>query len=283
MRIEGHGYHGNAGAHFFYSYDRGVNWQGPFSLGTLLSHGELAGKQFTARTAYIINSSHEGLFFFSARDENSKGISDSEKVFLAKTENGGLTFEFISWVVPQSDPYRAVMPSPARLSEKELVAAVRRRVGERCRIDMYGSKDAGNSWEFLSVVADTGHVSTNGNPPSLIALKDGRLCCAYGDRDGEFMAAKYSADDGHTWGKPQIINDDFKSVNGFADLGYPRLFQRTDGALTAVYFWCSPRRPQTHIVATVFSPPEIQTAKTDSKALWESRQRRMTDALVCGD
>ncbi len=47
--------------------------------------------------------------------------------------------------------------------------------------------------------------------------------------------------------------DCFQSVNGFADLGYPRLYQRRDGQLVAVYFWCTPERPETHIEATIFS------------------------------
>jgi hypothetical protein len=41
-------------------------------------------------------------------------------------------------------------------------------------------------------------------------------------------------------------------ANGSPDLVYPRLYQRRDGQLVAVYFWCTRERPQTHIEATVF-------------------------------
>ena len=96
----------------------------------------------------------------------------------------------------------------------------------------------------------------NGNPPALLLLADGRLCCAYGDRSlgSECIAYRISENEGRDWSARRVIRDDFESVSGIADLGYVRLFQRTDGQCVAAYFWCSPQRPQTHIAATIFEP-----------------------------
>ena len=115
------------------------------------------------------------------------------------------------------------------------------------------STDNGLHWAFLSRVGETG--GHNGNPPALVRMFDGRLCCVYGNRDRAVMIAKYSGDGGLTWGEDIILRGDFKSINGYRDLGYPRLFQRPDGKLVTVYFWCSPERPETHIEATVFDAP----------------------------
>ena len=110
------------------------------------------------------------------------------------------------------------------------------------------------TWSFLSKISDTG--GSNGNPPAMIQLADGRLCCVLGQRDRRIILAKYSRDDGKTWSEDQILRDGFLSRNGWPDLGYPRLFQRPDGKLVAVYFWCTPERPETHIAATLFDPPD---------------------------
>ena len=66
------------------------------------------------------------------------------------------------------------------------------------------------------------------------------------------MIARFSADAGKTWGPELVLRDGLQSANGSPDLGYPRLFQRPDGKLVAVYFWCTPERPETHIEATIF-------------------------------
>lgn len=87
-------------------------------------------------------------------------------------------------------------------------------------------------------------------------MTDGRLCAVYGNRTDRQMQARYSADGGATWSAPQVLRDDFRSANGFPDLGYPRLFQRADGRLVTTYFWCTAERPQTHIAATIFRATE---------------------------
>jgi hypothetical protein len=49
--------------------------------------------------------------------------------------------------------------------------------------------------------------------------------------------------------------DGFRSLNGCSDLGYAGLYQQRDGRLVAVYCWCTPELPRTHVEATVFQAP----------------------------
>ncbi len=267
MRIEGFGYHASSGYHadgigrcqWFYSENKGITWHGPFGFGDLMLHGaklhpELQGKEFTARTAYIIDSPHEMSLFLSVRERpETPSIALCESTFLARTTDGGKTFTFVSWVVPWSDPYRAAMPAPVRISQTKIVVAIRRRSKSNNWIDCYESTDNGKSWSFLSKVACTEDANNyNGNPPALIQLQDSRLCCAFGNRSTRQMRVKYSEDEGKSWSTEQILRSDFRSANDRPDLGYPRLFQRLDGKLVTAYFWCTENKPQTHIEATIF-------------------------------
>ncbi len=254
MRLVGEGYHGSIDAKgaFFFSYDRGRNWRGPFRFGKLMEHPELKNLRCTARTNYLVQGSKECLLFLSGkRDE--KGMVD--RAFLASTRDGGATFQFVSWIVSYQDPNRAVMPSPARCTSGKLVAALRRRASpdDRCWVDLYSSGDEGLTWSFLSKVGDTGH--QNGNPPALARLADGRLCCVFGNRARRVMIARVSGDEGKSWGDEIILRDNFvQDKFGDDDFGYPRLVQRNDGRLVAMYYWATKERPHQHIAATIFTP-----------------------------
>jgi hypothetical protein len=235
--------------------DRGASWRGSFGFDGLLDHPELRGLEFTSRTAYLVDGPPALTLFGSARARPSENPLNVvyDKAFLARTTDGGRTFDFVTWIVDRDDPYRAVMPAPVRLDGGRLAAALRRKSATENWIDLYRSKDHGASWSWLSKVGNTEAGNRfNGNPPALVRLRDGRLCCAYGNRSDRQIAARVSEDGGETWGPVQVLREDFQSVNGWPDLGYCRLFQRSDGRLTVVYFWCSPERPQTHIEATVF-------------------------------
>ena len=259
MRVEGAAYQGNRGRQWFYSGDKGESWQGPFNFGDLLDHEELGDNEFTSRTAYIVDGPSELSLFLTIRVKrpnmgHALGITRKEKTFLARTEDGGKTFSFVSWVVPWDDPYRAAMPAPVRLSPSKIVTAVRRKSTTSHWIDCYETTDNGAGWSFLSKVTDTeAEEKSNGNPPAMVHMYGGRLCCVYGNRTDECMYARCSEDEGKTWSEPQLLRDGFKSPNGFPDFGYPRLFQRPDGKLVTIYSWCSEEKPQTHIEATIFT------------------------------
>ena len=235
------------GEEFFISYDRGKSWQGPYLFGDFgLPESELT--EITSRTDYIVNGPKDCFIFTAVRKPDKFG---TDRAFCMRTTDGGKTFKFVSWIVAPEDPYRAVMPSTVRLSGNKLVTAIRRRAHpkDECWVDAYISNDNGKSWKFLSRVGETGN--WNGNPPALARLTDGRLCCVYGNRTERRMYAGISDDQGATWGERIILRDDFREDTE-QDLGYPRLVQRADGALVAMYYWATKERPQQHIAATIW-------------------------------
>jgi len=261
LRAVGIGYHGSADPQgsFFFSTDRGHSWQGPFRFNGLMEAPELAGMENTTRTGYLATGRQSCLLFMSARPKKNGGGRD--KTFVAETTDGGKTFHFVSWVVPLSDPHRAVMPAVARLKDGTIVAALRRRIPDDdktpCWVDCYGSKDNGRTWAFLSRVGETG--GGNGNPPALVALKNGRLACAYGDRSRVKLFARLSADGGKSWGEEIVVREDFQPDKfGDKDFGYPRLVQNAKGDLVALYYWATKELPQQHIAATIWKPENFK-------------------------
>jgi hypothetical protein len=239
------------GDEFFVSYDRGKTWKGPYAL------PDFGGKRLSARTDYLVNDRDDCLLFLSAKEPRVQaGIQD--RAFAARTRDGGKTFEFLGWMTGEPITIRSVMPSTARLSPTHLVSALRRRLDvplsgphkiQKMWIDVYESQDDGTTWEFLSQVADTG--AHNGNPPSLLRLRDGRIVVTYGYRSApEGIRAKVSADGGKTWGPEIHLRDDGRTW----DLGYTRSVQRKDGKIVTVYYYTTAERPEQHIAATIWDP-----------------------------
>jgi hypothetical protein len=254
MRVAGIGYHGTKDPRgsFFTSRDRGRTWHGPFGFGALMDGPQLKDMEFTSRTGYLVTGKDSCLLFLSARPKEKGGGRD--KSFVAETTDGGKTFRFVSWIVPLSDPYRAVMPAVARTSDGKIVAALRRRTTDRDVnwVDCYASGDDGRAWSFLSRVGETG--DHNGNPPALVALNDGRIACAYGDRTRVKLYARLSADGGKTWADEMVVRDDFQPDKfDDKDFGYPRLVQNDRGELVAMYYWATRERFHNHIAATLWT------------------------------
>ena len=257
FRAVGVGYHGSTDpkGSFFFSTDRGHTWRGPFQFNGLMDDANLKDMDCTSRTGYLITGQNSCLIFMSARPK--KNGSGRDKTFVAETTDGGKTFQFVSWVVPMADPYRAVMPAVAHLNDGTIVAALRRRIPDDsqtpCWVDCYGSKDNGRTWAFLSRVGETG--TGNGNPPALLALRDGRLACAYGDRSRVKLFARLSPDGGKSWGDEIVLRDDFQPDKfGDKDFGYPRLVQNNKGELVVLYYWATKALPQQQIAATIWKP-----------------------------
>jgi hypothetical protein len=254
LRIVGAAYHGSASPEgaFFISLDRGRTWRGPRGFGALTAHTALHGLAITARTDYVVEDAQRCLVLMSARGAADLG---ADRVFCARTTDGGHSFSFVAWVVPPTDPYRAVMPASVRCDSGQLVTAIRRREPgtEHCWIDAYASADAGRTWRWVSKVADTGE--WNGNPAALTKLRDGRLCCAFGDRAARRMQALFSLDEGASWGQGVTLRDDFcADAHDEPDFGYARVCQRADGQLVAIYYWATAALPHQHIAATIWAP-----------------------------
>lgn len=256
LRLAGTGYHGSKipEGGFFYTLDRGNTWEGPFGFNGLSEANELEGMELTPRSDYLIEDSNSALFFMAARIPNT-GMTD--KPFVARTRDGGKTFEFVEWMIEQEDPYRGVMPATVKTSEGKLISAIRRRdvEGEHknlyCWIDIYTSEDNGESWDFLSRGGETG--IRNGNPPAMIILTDGRLLLAYGNREHQQIRVRVSSDEGKTWG-PEIVLRQGEET----DIGYPRMVQNEKGEVIVFYYWADSADSEKYIAATVFDPDLVK-------------------------
>ena len=228
---------------FYYSYDRGRRWKGPFKLPMFGQPG------IAARTDYIINGPHDCLVFLTASKSNGR----EGRVICVRTYDGARSWRLIGKVGPEPEGY-SIMPSSVRLSPKELVTTIRCRAGADAQgkswIEAWKSADDGQSWSLLNrPVPDTGE----GNPPQLIALTDGRLCLTYGVRAAPYrICAKLSADAGRSWSDEIVLRDD----GGNRDLGYVRSVQRPDGKIVTVYyFWDRKTGPERYLAATIWELP----------------------------
>lgn len=222
---------------FYYSYDRGKSWKGPFQLPLLGQKG------IAARTDYIVNGKHDCMLFLTCSKSNNR----EGRVLCARTIDGGKTWNFASYIGPEPAGF-SIMPSTVRLSDAELLTTVRRREGPKRFIDSYHSSDNGKSWQYLNrPVPDAGE----GNPPMLNKLQDGRICLTYGVRAEPFrIEARMSSDGGKTWDAPSVIRND----GGGRDIGYVRTVQRPDGNLVTVYYFYDKTDVDRKIIATIWNP-----------------------------
>ena len=225
---------------FFYSYDRGQTWKGPFRLPLFGQKGVMA------RTDYIVDGPRECTLFLTASKENGK----EGRPFCARTTDGGLTWNFLSFIAPEPKGVGySIMPSTVRISPTELVCTVRElEVPNKSWINAYVSRDNGKNWSFLSQpVPDTGE----GNPPSLNKLPDGRLSLIYCVRKAPFkLEARLSSDNGQTWSEPMVLRDDIAG----RDIGYVRSILRADGKVVAVYYIHVNGNPTRFIGGTIWDP-----------------------------
>jgi hypothetical protein len=251
LRVFATGYHGNDDPNggFYYSYDRGATWSGPYALGDLNDREPLKGMILSPRTDYIVLGQGACFVFVSAKASQD----GNERIGLIGTEDGGKSFEFVAWVTPEPDGVRAIMSQTVQLTDLKLVLTYRKifRGDREATIEAYVSEDRGVTWRHLSTIKT---MKRSSNPPATVQLKDGRLVCIYGDRYVKEIRGRYSTDDGETWGKEFVIREDFASLDDDPDLGYTRLVQRPDGKLVAMYYWATADHPQQHIAASIWTP-----------------------------
>lgn len=222
---------------FYFSYDRGHQWQGPFRLPQLNTPG------IAARTDYIVNGSHDCTIFVTA----GKQDREEGRPLCARTIDGGKTWKLLGFIGSEPTGF-AIMPSSIRLSPTELYTTLRVHEGKRRWIDAWRSPDDGVTWNYVCrPVADTGE----GNPPSLLKLADGRLCLTYGFRAAPYsIRAVLSSDNGCTWSEPITL----RGSAGGRDIGYPRSVQRPDGKIVAVYYFHDELKSDRYIAATIWDP-----------------------------
>ncbi len=226
---------------FYYSLNRGHDWEGPFLLPSFGTPG------VAARTDYIVDGPSECLLFLTA----AKSDQREGRPLVVQTIDGGASWSLLSLIGPEPEGF-AIMPSAVRLSDTELYVAVRRREVSKRWMGAFRSLDNGKTWQPETDPVDN---LGEGNPPSLIRLRDGRLCVTYGYRAAPFsIRARLSEDGGRTWGDQLVLRDD-----GLCrDIGYCRSVQRPDGKVVVVYYFCDePTGPERYIGATLWTPPGL--------------------------
>jgi hypothetical protein len=222
---------------WYYSLDRGHQWQGPFRFPQLDQPG------IAARTDYIVNGPDDCLVFLTA----AKGNRREGRPLCARTQDGGKNWNFVAWIAEEPSGY-GIMPSTVRLGPMELLTAIRRHDDHRHWIETFRSPDNGKHWKPAGVpVPDTGF----GNPGSLIRLADGRLALTYGvRRDPWRICARTSADAGQSWSDEIVLRDD----GGCRDLGYTMSRQRADGKVVTTYYIAESHDSERYIGATIWQP-----------------------------
>lgn len=240
---------GDAGqSRYWYSYNRGHQWKGPFALPDFGTAGT------AARTDYIVNGKEESMLFISSAKSDGK----EGRVLCVNTSDGGRNWSFLSWIGDEPSGY-AIMPASVRISDREILVTVRQKEGDRSFIACWLSADNGKSWTQLKNAADDTGI---GNPPAMLKMKDGRICMVYGyraDRQSILAKAKtsdirarISNDNGKTWSRDYILRNDGSGQ----DIGYPRVVQRPDGKIVVVYYFMDDKTgPERYIGATIWTPP----------------------------
>jgi hypothetical protein len=235
---------------FYITTDRACSWQGPYDLPLLGQSG------VHARTDYVIEAPDRALLFLTGHKD---GVYEGRS-FCARISDGGLTFDFVSFIGPEPEPGAfAIMPASLRLPDDRLLVAVRCRAGDRKArhdvswIDLYRSDDLGASWQHLNRPANFHEQGHNGNPGTLNRLPDGRLVLIYGNRDKPArIAARLSGNDGDSWSDEIVL----RAGGGNYDIGYPRTVVRPDGVVVTVYYFND--RPdgqgERFIEATIWRP-----------------------------
>lgn len=101
---------------FYYSYDRGHTWKGPFTL-------EVSGmSDILARTDYIVIDRQTCMAFLSQSKENNR----EGRPICTITRDGGLTWKLVSKIGAEPEGF-GIMPSTVQLSDTDFITTIRRR------------------------------------------------------------------------------------------------------------------------------------------------------------
>jgi len=180
--------------------------------------------RFQGRPSYIVRPDGVVLLFLTARPSTNP---HDRPVVYASFDNGR-NWSLIS-LMPNSNEYRMICPSPVLLDDGTILAAVRCKPAMTAAWDeLYASDDGGLTWRFVSRIND------HGDTVHLSLLADGRLFAVYGYRRPPFgIRARLSEDQGRTWGPELILRTD----GGSNDLGYPRAVEMQPGEILAAYYF----------------------------------------------
>lgn len=239
-------YH-NGPSIFYYSNNRGHQWYGPYKNPDLDTHG------IGTRTDYIVDGPQQLSAFHNSAKENGR----EGRTLHARTTDGGVSWERVSWIGDEDPSGFEIMSSTIRLSDTEIYSVLRGREVDPRRdfLKAYRSFDNGKTWTIGNdPVVDTG---SNGSPPALLQMEDGRLALAYAYRSrfGSRICLRISDNNGQTWSHEIPVRT---GDGANADIGYPRMVEREDGKLVIIYYWNHAAQegaaPYRYIAASIVDP-----------------------------
>lgn len=180
--------------------------------------------RYQGRPSYIVRPDGVVLLFLTARPRNNP--HDRPVVFASFDD--GRNWSLVS-LMPNSQEYRMICPSPVILKDGTIMVAVRVKPAMTAAWDeLFASDDGGLTWRFVSRIND------HGDTVHLTLMEDGRLFAVYGYRRPPFgIRARVSEDNGLTWGPELILRDN----GGSNDLGYPRAVEVRPGEILATYYF----------------------------------------------
>ncbi len=243
-------YH-NGPSIFYYSNDRGHEWNGPFKFPDLGTDG------IGTRTDYIVDGPQELSTFVNVAKRNGR----EGRVAHVRTVDGGVNWELVSWIGDEPEGFD-IMASTVRLTDNELFTVIRSREINPTRnyLSAYRSLDNGNTWiEEPNPSYETGN---GGTPPALVLMEDGRLALAYIYRSnfGSRVHLRLSDDQGKTWSNEITVRSGDHATR---DVGYPRMVQREDGKLVIIYYWNhaadKEAKPYRYIAASIVDPSHYKS------------------------
>lgn len=232
-------------SYLWYTQDKGKTWQGAYAV------PDLGTKGIAARTDYLIRGKRESLVFLTAAKPNGR----EGRPVCVRTTDGGVSWAIRGWIGEEPEGF-SIMPSSVRLKDGRILTSLRVKKDQKTDwLELYESSDDGRTWRMLErPVSFTGGMS--GNPPSMLLLRDGRLCITYGYRGEPFgIRAVLSKDGGRTWGKDIVLRADGAAW----DLGYTRSVQRRDGKVVTVYYFPEQQFTERIIAATIWDPGKVDT------------------------
>lgn len=190
------------------SWDSGVTWSGPESIGGPLGTN-VKSPPVRLSSGQLLLPAYDDLLqrslFFVSGDDGAKWSLRSD--------------------ITTPLPFQNLQPAIALRTDGSLLAVMRN--AGRGWLWMTTSNDDGRSW---SPAADSGFANS-GSAAALARLVSGRLLLVFNDSPDRRtpLSATISPDDGATWSIPRIL------IEGDGDFAYPAIAQSPDGLIHMVY------------------------------------------------
>ncbi len=204
----------NTGGSFvLLSNDYGKTWGEPIRVPITAPHGPQ------------LLSNGKLLYLGNPHFANGDSSTGYENVIQAwESADGGLTWTQAGRVPCNRPAYEAHVEE---MPDGTLLAAIRVDTGNGHSTYLSRSSNGGKTW---SMAAATGW---DGFPAHLLTHSSGAVIVTYGVRNAPCgVRARVSYDNGKTWSREIILNDDSPS----ADCGYPCSTELPDGSIVTVYY-----------------------------------------------